>query len=118
MVPKAAPAYRFGEITADPKRHEVCRGKDVLALEPKALRVLFYLIENRDRVVAKEELISQIWAGAFVTDFALTRVIAQLRKQLGDDAHHPRYIETVATTGYRFLPEVETIESGEQSAAG
>lgn len=60
----------------------------MLALEPKALRVLFYLIENRDRIITKEELISHIWAGAFVTDFTLTRVIAQLRKQLGDDGIH------------------------------
>ena len=107
MAPKPTRAYRFGECSADANRLEVRRGGRVVALEPKAMRVLFHLIENRDRVVTKEELIAHIWAGAFVTDSVLTRVVAQLRKQLGDDAHHPRYIETAATAGYRFIADVE-----------
>ena len=57
-------------------------------------------------MVAKDELIREIWAGTFVTDNALTRVIAQIRKQLGDNARSPRFIETVATTGYRFVADV------------
>lgn len=114
MAPKPAPVYQFGEFTADPKRLEVRRGGRVVALEPKAMRVLFHLIENRDRVVTKEELIAHIWAGAFVTEFVLTRVIAQLRKQLGDDAHYPRYIETAATAGYRFIANVEAADLAAQ----
>jgi len=116
MAPKPASAYRFGECSADPKRLEVRRGGSVVALEPKAIRVLFHLIENRDRVVTKEELIAHIWAGAVVTDFALTRVIAQLRKRLGDDAYHPRYIETAATTGYRFVADVTRQHVAEKTA--
>jgi Tol biopolymer transport system component/DNA-binding winged helix-turn-helix (wHTH) protein len=98
--------YRFDEFTLDADRVEVRRGRAALALEPKAFRVLVYLIQNRERAVTKEELIEKVWAGAFVGDNALTRVIAQIRKQLGDSAREPRYIETLATTGYRFVAAV------------
>ena len=56
----------------------------------------------------KAELVSSVWEGAFVTDNAITRAVAQIRKALGDDAKEPRFIETIPTVGYRFLPEVET----------
>ena len=102
--------YGFEDLVADPNRFEVRRAGAVVEMEPKALRVLFYLIENRDHVVSKEELINTIWAGTAVTDNALTRVIVQIRKQLGDDARSPRCIETVASTGYRFIANVHCEE--------
>ncbi len=82
---------------------EVRRNGEVVALEPKALRVLFYLIGNRERVVSKDELIQEIWEGAAVTDNSLTRVVAQIRKQLGDSAREPVYVETSPSAGYRFI---------------
>lgn len=85
-----------------------------MELEPKSFRVLLLLAENRDRVVSKEELFEKVWPGTNVTDNALTRVIAQLRKALGDDAKQARYIETVPTVGYRFIAETE---AREQAAA-
>ncbi len=75
----------------------------MVELEPKAIRVLLYLIEHHERVVSKDELFEQIWAGVDVTDNALTRVVGQLRKGLGDDAKQGRLIETVPTVGYRFV---------------
>jgi Tol biopolymer transport system component/DNA-binding winged helix-turn-helix (wHTH) protein len=102
--------FRFDDFVLDVDRLEVRRHELVLALEPKAFRVLLYLIQNRERAVPKEELMEKVWAGSFVTDNALTRVIAQIRKQLGDNAREPRYIETLATTGYRFVaPVAESI---------
>jgi Tol biopolymer transport system component/DNA-binding winged helix-turn-helix (wHTH) protein len=106
MEQAAATIYQFEGISLDVKRLKVERGGQVVDLEPKALRVLLYLIEHRDRVVSKEELIASIWPGTFVTDNAVTRVIAQIRKQLGDRARSPRLIETAATAGYRFIAEV------------
>ena len=76
-----------------------------LELEPKALEVLLFLIERRERLVLKEELLDGVWRDTFVTPNALTRVIAQLRKALGDDAQEARVIETVPRKGYRFLPD-------------
>lgn len=81
----------------------------MLGVEPKAFRVMLYLVENQGRVVTKDELVQAVWDGTFVSDNALTRVIAQLRKQLGDTARDSRVIETVPTIGYKFLPEVRTV---------
>ena len=106
MAPETGGVYAFEDLVADANLLEVRREGKTLELEPKAVRVLFYLIRHRDRVVSKDELMAQVWSGTFVTDNALTRVIAQIRKQLGDSARSPRYIETSATTGYRFIAEV------------
>src|SRR5688500_20317530 len=80
--------------------------------------VLHYLVENRGRLVSKEELIQAVWGETFVTDNALTRVIAQLRKALGDSAKQARYIETVPTQGYRFIAAVEEVEAPQAAVAG
>jgi Tol biopolymer transport system component/DNA-binding winged helix-turn-helix (wHTH) protein len=98
-----ADVYEFGDVEVRIRRMEVRRAGDVVALEPKAFDVLRHLLENRDRVVSKDELLDAVWSGTFVTPNALTRAIAQLRKALGDDAFEARYIRTVARRGYRFI---------------
>src|SRR5262245_27325367 len=84
----------------------VKRGDRAVDLEPKVFDVLRFLITRRDRLVTKEELLENVWPGTFVAPNALTRAVAQLRKALGDDADQPRYIETVAKRGYRFVAPV------------
>src|SRR5262249_25520010 len=69
-------------------------------------RVLRFLIDNRHRVVSKEEIHTAVWDSVAVSDGALTRAITQIRKALEDDSKQPRYIETVPTVGYRFIAEV------------
>lgn len=93
----------FGDIQVDDDGHQVWRDGEPVDLEPKAIRVLLYLIENRHRVVPKQEIFDRVWGDVEVTDNALTRVIGQLRKGLGDDAKHSRYVETIPTVGYRFI---------------
>jgi Tol biopolymer transport system component/DNA-binding winged helix-turn-helix (wHTH) protein len=95
--------YRFGEFTLDASTRRLRRGDKELLLEPKPFRLLEFLIENRDRVIAKEEIFRVVWNEAHVTDNALTRAVAQIRKALDDDPRHPRYIDTVTTVGYRFI---------------
>jgi Tol biopolymer transport system component/DNA-binding winged helix-turn-helix (wHTH) protein len=102
---------QFGDVTVDLRRMSIMRGGQAVPLEPKTFDVLRYLIENRDRLVTKEELLDTAWKDTFVTPNVLTRAIAQLRKALGDDAFEARYIETVAKRGYRFIAPVEN-ESG------
>ena len=82
------------------------RGDVPIPLEPKAFDVLVHLIEHRDRVVTKDELLDAVWKGTFVTPNVLTRAVAQIRKSLGDESDHARYIETVAKRGYRFIAPV------------
>ncbi len=106
MNPPPDEKYLFDGVVADPRLLSLERQGVLLELEPKAVRVLFYLIQNRNRVVTKDELIAEVWEGAFVSDNSLTRVVAQIRKQLGDNARAPRYIETSSTVGYRFIADV------------
>lgn len=99
--------YQFDNVRVEPGSFQVFKAGTVLPLEPKAFEVLIFLIEHRGRLIEKEELLNAVWKDAFVTQNAMTRVIAHLRKALGEDAKEARYIETVPTRGYRFIAEVE-----------
>ena len=113
-----AQCFQFDDVEVRPSAFEVLKGGKLIQLEPKAIRVLIYLIEHRDHAVSKDELLNAVWEGAAVTDNALTRIIAQLRKELGDDARSPRYIQTIPTVGYRFvagLAPAATVEAARPS---
>jgi DNA-binding winged helix-turn-helix (wHTH) protein len=96
------------------REHEFCIVKDdeVLAVEPKAFRVLLFLLRNPHILIPKEELLDAVWNDCTVSQNSLTRSIALLRRLLGDDTREPRYIATVPTVGYRFLCDVEVTEDG------
>ncbi len=95
-------AYRFGDVLLDLSNLRLTVSGEVRLLEPKSFRLLQFLIENRHRVVPKDEILGVVWEGVAVSDNALTRAVAQVRKALDDDPKQPRYIETVPTVGYRF----------------
>src|SRR5690349_4738474 len=98
--------FEFGDITVDLGRMAAARAGVSIPLEPKAFDVLVYLIEHRDRLVTKDELLEAVWTGTFVTPNVLTRAVAQIRKALGESPDDARYIETVAKRGYRFVAPV------------
>jgi TolB-like protein/DNA-binding winged helix-turn-helix (wHTH) protein/Tfp pilus assembly protein PilF len=100
--------FRFDRFQADDATFRLIADGVPVSLEPKALRLLLYLIQNRDRLVRKQELLDAVWADAVVSESALTRSIGLLRKTLEDDSREPRFIETVPTAGYRFIAHVET----------
>lgn len=77
-----------------------------LALEPKAFDVLVFLLSHAGQLVTKQQILDAVWQGTAVSDNALTRVVAQLRKALGDDARESRFLETVPTRGYRWIAPV------------
>jgi Tol biopolymer transport system component/DNA-binding winged helix-turn-helix (wHTH) protein len=77
-----------------------------LALEPKAFDVLVFLLSHAGQLVTKQQILDAVWQGTAVSDNALTRVVAQLRKALGDDAREARFLETVPTRGYRWIAPV------------
>src|ERR1700689_5797940 len=91
--------YRFDRFALDPLNLRLTSEGQSCALEPKSFRLLLFLIENRHRVVPKEEILSVVWEGVAVSDNALTRAIAQIRKALEDDPKQSKYIETVPTVG-------------------
>ncbi len=98
--------FRFGEFELDLDRYELRRGGDVVKTEPRVLEVLNYLIEQRERVVPKEELHDSIWRGVFVSESALTTAIRDARRALGDSPGDSRWIRTVYGRGFRFVGEV------------
>src|SRR5438477_8846060 len=99
--------HRFGEFTLDGDQKVLLRNDSPLPLAPKVFDTLLILLDNRGRIVQKEELMKHLWPNSFVEESNLTFNIQQLRKALGDNAREPRFIETVARRGYRFIAEVK-----------
>lgn len=99
--------YRFADVEIDAEGFRVTKAGAPVRLEPKALELLLFLAARPHRLVTKADIQDALWKGTFVTENALTRLVAQIRKALGDDAREPRYIETVPTRGYRFVAPLE-----------
>lgn len=99
--------YRFGEFTLDAEQKVLLREGKPLLLAPKVVETLLILVQNSGRIIEKEELMTRLWPDTFVEESNLTYTIVQLRKALGDDARHPRYIETIPKRGYRFISQTE-----------
>jgi DNA-binding winged helix-turn-helix (wHTH) protein len=98
--------YVFGDYTLDTCAHELRRAGERLMLQPRVFHVLSYLVQQRHRLVTKQELLKQLWSGQFVDDSAVARCIMAARKALGDSSRAPRYIETLHGYGYRFAAVV------------
>jgi DNA-binding winged helix-turn-helix (wHTH) protein/Tol biopolymer transport system component len=102
--------YRFDEFTLDVGARKLVRGDAATSLPSRAFDALVYLVEHRERLVQKNELIDTIWSDVVVTDDSLTHAVSVLRRALADERAHPRYIETVPRRGYRFIGVVRTGE--------
>jgi DNA-binding winged helix-turn-helix (wHTH) protein len=104
--------YRFQDCELDDCLYELRRAGIPVDLEHKVFDVLTYLLQHRDRVVPKEELLEQLWPGLVVGEAALTRCITAARKALGDDGVRQEVIKTQHGRGYRFVAAVveQTLE--------
>jgi TolB-like protein/DNA-binding winged helix-turn-helix (wHTH) protein/Tfp pilus assembly protein PilF len=106
--------YRFGSFRLDPAKRLLLRGQKSVPLMPKAFDTLLVLVENRDRMVAKEELMKCLWPDSFVEEANIAQNVAVLRKALGDSPEEHRYIVTIPGRGYRFAAKVnEEMEEDE-----
>ena len=99
--------YRFGEFTVDGEQKVLLHNGKRVALTPKVFDTLLILVMNGERIIEKDELMSRLWPDTFVEESNLTFNIKQLRKALGDSAKQPRFIETVAKRGYRFIAHLD-----------
>jgi len=99
--------YRFRDVTLDDARYELVRGGAAVHVEPQVFEVLNYLVGNRDRVVAKTELLDAIWGDRFVSESALTSRIKTARKAVGDTGQEQSVIKTVHGRGYQFVAAVD-----------
>ena len=100
--------YVFGDYTLDDTRYELRRLGESVAIEPKAFKVLAHLIQHRDRVVTKTELLERFWPGVFVSESALTRCLARVRRAVHDEGPEQRVIRTIRGHGYRFIAAIAT----------
>jgi DNA-binding winged helix-turn-helix (wHTH) protein len=107
-VSERPPSYRFGEFDLDAATASLRRSGQELPLPPKAFQVLLYLVEHRERVVPKQELVEALWKDTFVTDDALVQAVTAARKALGDDAENPRFIRTKPKIGYQFIAALDS----------
>jgi pimeloyl-ACP methyl ester carboxylesterase len=93
----------FEDLELDLAQVELRRSGLRVPVEPQVFEVLAYLIEHRDRVVAKEELMDTVWGGRFISETAVTSRIKQARQAIGDNGQDQRLIRTVHGHGYRFV---------------
>jgi len=110
-------ACAFGPFVVDRGTYTLKRGGEPVALTPKLLDLLLYLVERPATLVTKEELLDALWPDANVTDNALAQAVSELRQILGDDASAPTYIRTIPRRGYRFVAPVEAHEDAPAQAS-
>jgi TolB-like protein/Tfp pilus assembly protein PilF len=95
--------YRFDAYSLDTMSLELRQDDVVVPVEPQVFGVLAYLIENRDRVVSKDELIDAVWDGRAISDGALNSRINSVRRAVGDDGSAQAVIKTFTRRGFRFI---------------
>jgi eukaryotic-like serine/threonine-protein kinase len=108
--------YRFGEFVLDPARRTLSRADSPVSLTPRAFDVLFFLAQNSNRLVTKEELLQAVWGDTFVEEGNLTQYISHLRKALGDNSEDTRLIVTIARKGYQFTARVTVVAEAAEIA--
>ncbi len=98
--------YLFENCALDTDRRELRRGSTSVSVEPQVFDLLAYLIENRERVVSKDDLLAAIWHGRSVSDSALTSRVNAARCAIGDSGNEQRLIKTHLRKGMRFVGAV------------
>jgi DNA-binding winged helix-turn-helix (wHTH) protein len=96
----------FGDCVIDSERRELRRRAELVALEPQVFDLLVYLVQQRDRVVSKDDLLQAVWGGRVVSDSALAARINVARRALGDDGEAQHWIRTLPRKGARFIGAV------------
>ncbi|MHC2722385.1 DNA-binding winged helix-turn-helix (wHTH) protein [Bradyrhizobium diazoefficiens] len=100
--------FLFRDHLLDTDRRELSREQVPVSVEPQVFDLVVHLMENRDRVVSKDELIDKIWHGRSVSESTLTSRINAARKAVGDNGASQALIRTIARKGFRFVGDVET----------
>ena len=99
--------FIFADHRLDTERRELYRGREEIAVEPQVFDLLAYLIENRDRVVSKDDIIAAVWSGRIVSDSTLNSRINAARKAVSDCGKTQRLIRTSSRKGFRFIGTVD-----------
>ena len=105
--------YRFEDYLLDPERRELTRGSGAIAVGPQVFDLLLYLVQSREHVVSKDELLDVVWGGRIVSELTLTSHINAARKAIDDSGQEQRLIRTVARKGFRFVGDVREAQSSD-----
>ena len=108
--------HKFESFELDTDRYELRREGEPRAVEPQVFALLAMLVENRHRMVPREEIIESIWAGRAVSDSALSSRVKSARQALDDDGHSQRLIRTVHGQGFRFVGDVQSAAAPQPGA--
>ena len=115
---RSATLLRFGAFEADVQAGELKKLGKRISLQEQPFRLLVMLLETPGQVVTREELRSKLWPTTIVDfDHGLNKAISKIREALGDLSGHPRFVETVARRGYRFLAVVAVVLIGRYEAS-
>jgi TolB-like protein len=98
--------FIFSNHVLDTSRQELSCGGEGVPIEPQVFNLLQYLVENRDRVVSKDDLFDKIWEGRIVSESTLTSRINAVRKAVGDSGKDQHLVRTIARKGFRFVGDV------------
>jgi TolB-like protein len=109
--------YYFEDFVLNADRRELARGAETIATGPQVFDLLIYLVQNRERVVTKDDLIDVVWGGRIVSESTLTSHINAVRKAIGDTGDEQRLVRTIARKGYRFVGEVQEIQASTRADA-
>lgn len=104
--------FEFGDYLLDVERRELRRRDEQIAIEPQVFDLLHHLLQNRDRVVSRDDLIAAVWGGRIVSDSAITTRINALRRAVGDSGAVQGVVRTVARNGFRFIAAVTEHDDG------
>ena len=108
-------SFAFERFVLDTGERRVTTADRPIDLNGRYFDALALLVSQPGKLISKDRFLTEVWKGVPVTDEALTQCIRTLRRQLGDDAARPRFIETVPKHGYRFIAPVETLGAPETS---
>ena len=108
--------FWFGDYALDVGRRELTRGSDLISIGPQVFDLLVYLVQNRERVVSKDDLLEAVWHGRIVSESTLTSHINAVRKAVGDSGERQHLIRTIARKGFRFVGEVKEDQGAPSSA--
>jgi len=107
--------FAFADVVIDAGAHQLLRGGEEFAVEPKAFAVLLEFLSHPGQLLSRDQLLDAVWGHSFVTPATLNRIVAQLRRALADDSENPRCIQTVHGLGYRFIAPLEHVQEGTAS---
>ena len=106
---------QFGEFILDINQARLFNNDDEVAIEPKLMALLLLFVNHPNTIISRKDILEKVWADSLVTDNAVNKMVAKLRKVLSDNAQNPQYIQTIPKRGYRLICEMIDLQDNNSS---